>query len=113
MDDRMTTRTSPRPALALVHHEPAHGGEAHRNAHFLGCGDIGQRRHPLIGERVYIRDFVNDERIVLAAPRLLLHAHTLGFEHPVTGAQVACKSPLPDDFVSALTRLGWSGAYAD
>lgn len=70
---------------------------------------LAERGHPLIGERVYIRDFVNDERIVLSAPRLLLHAHTLGFEHPVTGAQVACQSPLPDDFVSALTRLGWAG----
>lgn len=70
---------------------------------------LAERGHPLIGERVYIRDFVNDERIVIDAPRLLLHARTLGFTHPLTGAHVACESPLPDDFKAVLSRLGWTG----
>jgi 23S rRNA pseudouridine1911/1915/1917 synthase len=35
----------------------------------------------------------------------MLHAATLGFEHPVTGAQVALASPLPPDFVAVVERL--------
>jgi 23S rRNA pseudouridine1911/1915/1917 synthase len=61
--------------------------------------------HPLVGERVYMRDFAARGGELLPSARLLLHAATLGFVHPVTRTQVQLSSPLPDDFVRELQRL--------
>lgn len=63
---------------------------------------LAEAGHPLVGEEVYIRDHAGP---LLRAPRLLLHAATLGFEHPVTGAHVALSSALPADFEQALAAL--------
>jgi len=63
---------------------------------------LAEAGHPLVGEQVYIRDFAGP---ILTSPRLMLHAATLGFEHPVTGARVALASPLPEDFVAVVDRL--------
>jgi len=40
-----------------------------------------------------------------AAPRVLLHAHQLGFTHPRTGKQVSFTAPWPADFDKALKCL--------
>jgi 23S rRNA pseudouridine1911/1915/1917 synthase len=40
----------------------------------------------------------------LGLERQFLHAHRLRFAHPVTGAEVALESPLPDDLEAALGR---------
>ena len=56
---------------------------------------LSERGHPLVGERVYIRDYRGQP---IDAPRLYLHAATLGFVHPVTGETLRFESPLPDDF---------------
>jgi len=37
--------------------------------------------------------------------RQMLHARTLGFEHPITGEKMLFESPLPDDFVWLLEKL--------
>jgi 23S rRNA pseudouridine1911/1915/1917 synthase len=66
---------------------------------------LAESGHPLVGERVYIRDFTRHGGEPLPSARLLLHAATLGFEHPVTGARVELSSPLPDDFTVELARL--------
>jgi 23S rRNA pseudouridine1911/1915/1917 synthase len=66
---------------------------------------LSESGHPLIGEPVYIRDYEAAGHRVLTSPRLLLHAATLGFEHPVTGERVALSSALPPDFVAVLDRL--------
>lgn len=66
---------------------------------------LSEAGHPLVGEDVYDRDFRNNNGAVIASPRLLLHAATLGFRHPITGAQVALEAPLPPDFTSVLERL--------
>jgi 23S rRNA pseudouridine1911/1915/1917 synthase len=63
---------------------------------------LAESGHPLVGEEVYIRDYNGP---VIAAPRLLLHAATLGFEHPITGARVELSSPLPADFTDVVARL--------
>jgi 23S rRNA pseudouridine1911/1915/1917 synthase len=63
---------------------------------------LAERGHPLLGERVYVRNFLGD---TIPAPRLMLHAARLGFEHPVTGAWLEYESPLPSDFRSVLERL--------
>ena len=43
------------------------------------------------------------------ARRQGLHAFRLAFEHPVSGARVACEAPLPADLRAALRVLGLSG----
>ena len=63
---------------------------------------LAEAGHPLVGEQVYIRDFAGP---ILTSPRLMLHAATLGFEHPITGARVELSSPLPEDFVAVVDRL--------
>ena len=64
-----------------------------------------ERGHPLVGETVYVRDLRHREGRELASRRLLLHAASLGFAHPVTGAWVELESELPPDFVAALAAL--------
>lgn len=63
---------------------------------------LAEAGHPLVGETVYVRDHHGP---LVASPRLLLHAATLGFDHPVTGARIALSSPLPPDFIAVLARL--------
>lgn len=46
------------------------------------------------------RQFV--ENVFKVMPRQALHAHTLGFVHPVTGQKMHFEAPLPDDFQAAL-----------
>ena len=62
---------------------------------------LAESGHPLVGERVYIRDFTAAGHEPLESRRLLLHAATLGFVHPTTGAPLRFESPLPDDFTRA------------
>jgi 23S rRNA pseudouridine1911/1915/1917 synthase len=63
---------------------------------------LSEAGHPLVGERVYVRGFVG---LALGAPRLMLHAETLGFAHPATGARVRWHEEPPQDFSSTLERL--------
>jgi 23S rRNA pseudouridine1911/1915/1917 synthase len=63
---------------------------------------LAELGHPLVGEPVYIRDY-KDRRI--EAPRLMLHARTLGFIHPGTGQQVEFEREAPEDFRETLERL--------
>jgi len=63
---------------------------------------LSEAGHPLVGEPVYIRDYTGP---VMTSARLMLHAATLGFEHPVTGVRIALSSPLPPDFVAVVARL--------
>jgi RluA family pseudouridine synthase len=53
---------------------------------------------PILGDDLY------GEPSALA-PRLMLHASRLTFPHPITGAEVIVKSPLPGDFKSCLNRI--------
>ncbi len=63
---------------------------------------LAESGHPLVGERVYIRDYAGP---MISSPRLMLHAATLGFEHPITGARVELSSALPEDYTAVLDRL--------
>jgi 23S rRNA pseudouridine1911/1915/1917 synthase len=49
--------------------------------------------HPVLGDRVY-----GSSAAAAAAPRQMLHAWTLAFPHPVTGARIAVQAPPPYDF---------------
>jgi 23S rRNA pseudouridine1911/1915/1917 synthase len=66
---------------------------------------LAESGHPLVGETVYIRDYAQP---LIDSPRLLLHAATLGFVHPVTGEHVSLSAPLPPDFTAMLDRLSAS-----
>ncbi len=37
----------------------------------------------------------------------MLHAWTLEFPHPLTGAQIAVEAPLPPDFVRTMKKLAF------
>jgi 23S rRNA pseudouridine1911/1915/1917 synthase len=63
---------------------------------------LAESGHPLVGEQVYIRDYRGTP---IASPRMLLHAATLGFLHPITGARVSLSSPLPPDFTAVVDRI--------
>ena len=69
---------------------------------------LAESGHPLVGERVYIRDFVARGGEPLPSARLLLHAETLGFVHPQSGERLRFERPPPDDFrreMAALRKL--------
>ena len=56
---------------------------------------LAERGHPLVGEEVYGRDVEEGGGKLLAAPRLMLHAATLGFVHPLTGERLRFESAVP------------------
>ena len=66
---------------------------------------LAEQGHPLVGETVYVRDLLRAGQQPIAAERLLLHAETLGFTHPVTGAELRWTSETPADFLAILQRL--------
>jgi 23S rRNA pseudouridine1911/1915/1917 synthase len=66
---------------------------------------LAEQGHPLVGETVYRRDYTRAGRSLLPAQRLLLHAATLGFVHPVTGERLHFASELPPAFEAELQRL--------
>ena len=61
---------------------------------------LAEQGHPLVGEEVYVRDFTEAGGRLLAAPRLLLHAATLGFVHPVTGERLRFESAVPPEMTA-------------
>ncbi len=67
---------------------------------------LAERGHPLVGETVYVRDLRRAGETPLPAPRLMLHAALLGFDHPVSGAALEWRATPPPDFLSVLRDLG-------
>ena len=66
--------------------------------------------HPVIGDDTYGGG--GGRRLVSLPPkRHFLHAAWLVFQHPVTGAQIDIRSPLPDDLRIALVRVS-DGAFS-
>jgi 23S rRNA pseudouridine1911/1915/1917 synthase len=63
---------------------------------------LSELGHPLVGERVYIRDYAGPK---IEAPRTMLHARTLGFTHPRSGARVSFEREAPEDFLETVERL--------
>ena len=66
---------------------------------------LAEQGHPLVGETVYIRDLLRKGGKPIACRRLLLHAATLGFDHPVTGQRLHFVSDLPPDFAAEVAKL--------
>jgi 23S rRNA pseudouridine1911/1915/1917 synthase len=66
---------------------------------------LSERGNPLVGETVYIRDLLRRGGRPIPSERLLLHAATLGFDHPVTGERLQFSAPLPPEFTAMVDRL--------
>jgi tRNA pseudouridine65 synthase len=63
--------------------------------------------HPLIGDVRHGSGVINRHyRASYALHRLALHARSLAFDHPVTGARLEVFAPVPEDLASALALLG-------
>ena len=92
----------------LVECWPETGRQHQIRAHLCAIG------HPIVGDKLY-----PDERIFadyqdhgfaavadrLELPRQALHASSLRFPHPLTGAEVTVESPLPADLTAYLRGL--------
>ena len=69
--------------------------------------------HPIVGDPVYLRRIpaaakslpVSARRLLLDFPRQALHAASLGFAHPRTGAQLRFETPPPPDMVALIAAL--------
>ena len=66
---------------------------------------LSERGNPLVGETVYIRDLLRRGGKPIPCERLLLHAATLGFDHPVTGEHLQFAAALPPEFVAMVAKL--------
>jgi 23S rRNA pseudouridine1911/1915/1917 synthase len=63
---------------------------------------LSERGHPLVGERVYSKHYRGQ---LIAAPRLMLHARELAFDHPTTGQRLSFEQPMPADMQGVLAGL--------
>lgn len=63
---------------------------------------LAESGHPLVGERVYSRNHGGPN---IPAPRVMLHAFELGFEHPSSKKVMLFSSELPDDMQRMLAQL--------
>ncbi|HEV3120903.1 MAG TPA: RluA family pseudouridine synthase [Isosphaeraceae bacterium] len=78
---------------------------------------LAAQGHPVVGERVYRPRSLGAPKV--SFHRQALHAQTLGFRHPITGAMVHAEAPLPHDFEQLLAEVrqrvagrrsgGWRG----
>jgi len=57
---------------------------------------------PILGDPQY---FPTNIVPLVRAPRLLLHAYQLEFDHPISGLPMKIEAPLPDDFFKVLGTL--------
>jgi 23S rRNA pseudouridine1911/1915/1917 synthase len=67
---------------------------------------LSELGHPLVGERVYIRDYAGRK---IEATRPMLHARVLGFIHPRTGQGVSFEREAPADFRAMIESLRLRG----
>ena len=83
-----------------------HTGRTHQiRVHLASVG------HPVMGDDVYGGG--GGRRIAGLAPkRHFLHAAWLQFDHPITGAPMDIRSPLPDDLKASLRTIGEGEAVA-
>jgi 23S rRNA pseudouridine1911/1915/1917 synthase len=100
----------PNAKRAITHVKPI---EALRGATLVECRletgrqhqiriHLAELGHPVLGEKVYIRDFAGEP---LEAARAMLHARTLGFAHPRSRKEMRFEREAPEDFASRLESL--------
>lgn len=57
--------------------------------------------HPLLGDKIYAPHIKTSVHV----PRLMLHAYSLAFTHPVTGEHMELTAPIPEQFSTVLNKL--------
>jgi len=57
--------------------------------------------HPLLGDVIYAPHV----KISVHVPRLMLHAYSLAFDHPMTGKRMEISAPMPDKFTQTIDKL--------
>ncbi|MFC0820391.1 tRNA pseudouridine(65) synthase TruC [Moraxella marmotae] len=64
--------------------------------------------HPIVGDTTH-GDKVQNRAITanVGTQRLLLHAHRLDFEHPITGEPLSIAAPLDDAFGQVMAAFAW------
>lgn len=62
--------------------------------------------HPLAGDGKYGDPGCNARMAAAGLRRMFLHAHSLGYDDPVTGVPRAFSAPLPEDLRTVLDALG-------
>jgi 23S rRNA pseudouridine1911/1915/1917 synthase len=89
------TRTFTEPVeVALVECKLETGRTHQIRVHLAAIG------HSIVGDPRY-----RGAKARFPLSRPFLHAHRLGFEHPVTGELLSFESPLPPELVDALAKL--------
>ncbi|MBL0727428.1 RluA family pseudouridine synthase [Piscinibacter sp. HJYY11] len=78
---RVIARQPGRTRVALM---PVTGRSHQLRVHLQALG------HPIVGDGLYA-----PPEVAAQSPRLLLHAHTLAFAHPLSGEALSFESPLP------------------
>jgi 23S rRNA pseudouridine1911/1915/1917 synthase len=74
-----------------------HSGRTHQiRVHLKSIG------HPLLGDRTY---GWQQNRLLPAPPRVMLHAERIAFLHPITALPIDLHAPLPADFQGMLAAL--------
>lgn len=72
-------------------------GRTHQiRVHFSAIG------HPVLGDKTYGKK-VELKKIIF--PRQMLHAETLGFNHPITKEYIEFSSPMPEDMEECIKKL--------
>ncbi len=109
---RGVTRASGRGVRAVTHYEVVErfGRAATRLACRLETGRTHQIRihlaemgHPVIGEPVYRPR--SSPAFEVPFERQALHAHAIGFVHPLTGRSIRVEAALPDDLAGLTETL--------
>ena len=75
-------------------------GRTHQiRVHFASIG------HPVLGDRIYGKKVVIENKKKIFFPRQMLHAELLGFTHPATGKYLEFSSPVPEDMAERIRDL--------
>jgi len=75
-------------------------GRTHQiRVHFASIG------HPVLGDRIYGKKVVIENKKKIFFPRQMLHAELLGFTHPATGEYFEFSSPVPEDMAERIRDL--------
>jgi 23S rRNA pseudouridine1911/1915/1917 synthase len=69
---------------------------------------LAESGHPLVGERVYVRDFQAGGGRLIPSPRLMLHAATLAFDHPAEKRRISIESSRTKEFLALAAVIGSS-----
>ncbi len=96
--------------LAITHVKPI---ERLRGATLVACEletgrthqiriHLAEAGHPLVGEKVYIRRYTGER---IAAPRTMLHAAELAFDHPESEERLSFSVAPPKDFQDLAASL--------